>query len=132
MADTNLLLSANVDVLPDSRLATPFTPKGGQWRDGAWWVPIFCANCGADGGLVPQENMTFAFYLCNPCFETYGTIAGTYAMPDEVFWAKLQEAQLERHGRLLSNTELVAALADESDPVSRLAKDRLALTPVRS
>jgi hypothetical protein len=53
------------DTLPDSRLKQS---KGlvhggpaGQFRMN--WVPIYCANCGAAGGLVPEENKTFAFWL---------------------------------------------------------------------
>lgn len=89
-----------------------------------WWQPIYCANCSADGGLVPEKNMTFAFYLCNTCFEKWGTIAGTYAMPDEVFWQKVAEEQLERHGRYLTAEEMAQAITNESDPLSRLAKER--------
>lgn len=61
----------------------------GQFR--TLWVPIYCANCGAEGGRVPEENCKFAFWLCENCFQTHGKIAGTMSMPDEVFWAKFAE-----------------------------------------
>ena len=71
----------SANILPDSRAKETkgriFTPSGA-------WVPVFCANCGADGGLCPEENMTFMFYLCRKCSETYGAITGTMMMPDEI------------------------------------------------
>ena len=60
------------------------------------WVPIFCANCGADGGFIPEDAPPFAFYLCNPCWETHGAIAGTMAVPDEIFWKEIAEEQKEK------------------------------------
>ncbi len=75
------------DILPDSR---PREVRGAVWRAGqGWWRPIFCANCGRPGGLVPQRACTFAFWLCDPCWETHGAIAATMAVPDEQFWAEL-------------------------------------------
>lgn len=80
------------EVLPDCRTREP--GKIIQSKMGNW-VPIFCASCGKPSGAVPEENMTFAFYLCNPCHETYGAIAATMAVPDEVFWAEMA-ADLQR------------------------------------
>jgi hypothetical protein len=88
------------------------------------WIPIFCANCGADGGRVPQENMSFAFYLCDNCFEKHGAIEGTYAEPDVIFWAKVKAAQIEKYGRELTPEELVLELENESSIISKLSKDR--------
>ena len=111
------------DVLPNS-LAT--IRRGVVMRNGKPWVPIFCANCGADGGFVPEasvaEETGFAFYLCNPCGEKWAPIAGLMMVPDEVFWEKLREVQLEKFGRLLENDELIVQLADESSPISVLAR----------
>ena len=78
------------DVLPDSR---PRETKAAKLFHRTWWRPIFCANCGASGGLVPEENMTFAFYLCQPCADTWGDIAHTYMEPDAVFWQRVNEEQ---------------------------------------
>ena len=108
-------------VLPDSRLKRPV---GIKFRGGVAWQPIFCANCGADGGLVPEENCNFAFYLCDPCHDKHGAVAGTMVMPDEVFWAKVQSAQIEKYGRVLSPDEQIEALKSTDSLLSKLAKDR--------
>ena len=77
-------------VLPDSRC---LDPKGLIRSKAGMWVPVFCANCGKPGGMVPEANMTFAFYLCNYCVEVHGAVANTMLVPDEVFWAEMaQEA----------------------------------------
>jgi hypothetical protein len=51
------------------------------------WFYLFCANCGADGGRVLETELgnEFAFYLCNPCAEKHGEIAGTFMVPDGAF-----------------------------------------------
>jgi hypothetical protein len=107
------------DLLPDSRMKTPSAGVN-RGRAGTW-LPVFCANCGADGGLVPEENMTFCFYLCNTCAETHGQIAGMMLMPDEVFFAKVAEAQLERHGHYLTAEEWARLSA--TDPLIRLVQE---------
>ena len=109
------------DFLPDCRAQ--------RWTSAVqsvsgWWVPVYCANCGADGGMVPEENMTFLFYLCNTCAETHGQIAGTMLMPDEVFFAKLAAAQLERYGRYLTPEEWGVVSEDPTHPLWTLAKER--------
>lgn len=97
-------------------------------RAGVPWVPIYCANCGADGGLVPEENCDFAFYLCdekaNNCAAKWGNWEGTYLEPDAIFWMKVKQEQIERYGRELSPPEMVEALKDATHPMSKLAKDR--------
>jgi len=107
-----------VDILPDSR---PKRPKGAVWW-GTWWIPIFCANCGADGGKVPEENMNFVFYLCPTCFESHGTIAHTYAEPDKVFWDRVRAEQLEKYQRLLTKEELQKIIDDGNSPLATLLK----------
>jgi len=107
---------SKLNVLPDSRARVT---RGVTTVRGANYVPIYCANCGAPGGGVSAEHMTFAFYLCNPCHEKWGPIAGTYAVPDEVFWEKVKQAQLETYGHILDADEL----AREADkPESVIAK----------
>jgi hypothetical protein len=86
-------------------------------------VPIFCANCGADGGQVPEENMTFAFYLCGKCAETHGAIAGVMLMPDEIFYEKVKQEQIEKHGRFLTEQELSAIVAADATPLATLLKE---------
>jgi hypothetical protein len=106
------------NILPDSRLRET---KGRVSVRGTTFVPIFCANCGADGGGVPEEHMTFAFYLCDPCAEKWGPIAGTYVEPDAVFFEKVKQAQLEKYGRLLTQEEL--AKLDGTGPLAVLARE---------
>ena len=108
------------ELLPDSRLARP---TGVVWRGNAWWVPIFCANCGRDGGFVPEENCTFACYLCLDCSEKMGAIAHTYLEPDAVFWARVAAEQLEKYQRFLTPTELLAAMESDT-PLGHLLRDR--------
>lgn len=117
---------AGFDVLPDSR---PRVVRGAVNRAGAFWVPIYCASCGTDGGTCPEENITFAFYLCPNCYETYGALTGTMVTPDEVFWRELHTAQIEKYGRVLQPGELAAELENPDSLLSRMAKARVALTP---
>ena len=109
----------SVDILPDSRAKIAknriFTPGGA-------WVPVFCANCGKDGGSCPEENMTFLFYICAKCNETYGEIAGTMMMPDEVFFAKLKQEQMESYGHYLTEAELVTVVQEDASPLATLLK----------
>lgn len=87
------VLASRVELLPDSRLQ--HREKGvvrGPWGN---WIPIFCANCGAEGGFVPEDQCTFAFWLCNDCYAHHGEIAGMMMMPDEVFFAELAARRAE-------------------------------------
>jgi hypothetical protein len=117
-------MSDTTGVLPDSRVRHVATPRGAinVGIDG-WEVPVYCANCGKLCASCPAENMTFMFYLCTPCFETHGAIAGTMAVPDEVWWQKIHEESLETYGRDLSNDELVAIVAADTSPLATLIKE---------
>jgi len=110
------------NILPDSRLKTPHTPKGMIHGPGGTWIPIFCANCGAQGGHCPEENMNFLFYLCNKCAETHGAIAGLMLMPDEVFFEKVKQEQMATYGRYLSEQELRAVVEADASPLATLLK----------
>lgn len=110
-------------VVPDSRLTDAGTPKGARWRGTGYWVPIFCASCGTPGGEVPQENMTFIFWLCTPCFERYGVLTNMMVTPDEVFWERLRQEQMEKYGRLLSADELLAVHAADASPLATLLRE---------
>lgn len=109
------------DILPDCR--TRHTRGIARGTLGVW-EPVFCANCGTSGGLVPTETVTFLFYLCNVCAATHGQIAGTMLMPDEVFFAKVAEAQLDRYGRYLALEEWDAISEDFSHPFWTLLDER--------
>ena len=95
-------------------------------RAGQTWIPLFCANCGADGGLVLEQDLgdNFAFYLCDPCAEKWGPIAGMTMVPDEVFWAKVRDAQMEEYGRILTPEEQGEQLKDGDSLLSKLARER--------
>lgn len=109
------------DLLPDSRARQA---KGVVRGYGMNWVPIFCANCGKDGGMCPEENMTFICWLCAYCAETYGKIAGTLMMPDEIFWEKVKQEQLAAYGRYLTDLELAAVVEADASPLATLVKQR--------
>lgn len=117
------------EVAPDSRLSKILTPKSVKW-DAVWGCfmePVFCASCGVQGPWVPEKNMDFAFWLCdkklNGCFEKHGEIAGTMVMPDQVWWEKIKQESLEKHGRELTHTELSAVVASDSSPLATLIKE---------
>lgn len=81
------------DFLPESRARE----KRGVVRSAEHGnlIPIYCANCGTEWGLVPEHHVTFAFALCDPCSETHGDVAHTYKEPDSVFWERVQNAERE-------------------------------------
>ena len=113
------------NILPNCLLKTPKVDIGLSGR-GVTWFYLYCANCGKDGGRVQDTHLSdqFAFYLCNYCAETYGAIDGTYMVPDEVFWQKVKDAQMEEFGRELSVDEIVEALKDGSHMLTKLAKEK--------
>lgn len=100
------------------------------WKAGVPYVPIYCANCGCDGGWIPEDaarreaGAGFAFYLCVPCSKKWGHLADTMLMPDEVFWERVKQTQLEAYGRELTADEVLEALKNPNHPLTKLAKDR--------
>lgn len=122
------MLPGNPDLLPDSRLKTVLTHKNAKMEGSLEWVPAFCANCGKQEGRVIL-NDAIAFVLCDYCHETHGKIAGQMAMPEEVYYAKVIEAQHEKYGRQLTPFEQALQLTDPSSFLSKLAQQRAALTP---
>jgi hypothetical protein len=107
------------DTLPDSRAKTT---RGRVFRGAQAWVPVFCANCGVEGGLCP-ETSTFLFWLCNPCFKSKGEIAGTMAVPDKAFYDALAAEQAETFGRPATHQELLQIIAEDSSPLATLIKE---------
>lgn len=86
-------------------------------------IICYCANCGVEWGRVKEEEMTFAFVLCNKCAETYGPIAGMMVEPDTVFFERIRE---EREAaklalRLEDPVQFAKALEDPSMPLGKLA-----------
>jgi hypothetical protein len=121
---------STLDILPDSRTKSRSKGRTGSVMiEGVVWVPVYCANCGKTQGLVPEENITFAFFLCDDCAEKMGPIAGTYMEPDEVFYQKVAFEMQEKYGRILTARETLNQLGDVNSPLSRLARERQLLTP---
>lgn len=114
-------------MLPNSLTTTPKVDWNLSGPHGKW-LYLFCASCGADGGRVLETDVPnreeFAFYLCDPCAAKYGAIDGSYMVPDEVFFQKVKEAQLERFGRELTVPELLKEMEDPNSLLLRVAKDR--------
>ena len=107
--------------LPDSRLSRT-SPSINRGILGTW-IPLFCAHCGTPGGSVPEAATTFAFWLCNPCFASHGSITHLYAMPDELFWERLKQEQHETYGRLLTNPELQSIIDANTSPLATLIRE---------
>jgi len=110
---------------PDSRLRNRLkgVVRGLFCGESVNLVPIFCASCHKSAGYVPERSVTFAFWLCDPCSERYGEQAGLLKIPDQVFWDKLREEQLERHGRLLTTEELRVASESPCTALGKLIRE---------
>ncbi len=110
--------------------------KSVVWANGVTMLQLFCANCGKESGLVMQTDYdrvkNFAFSICIPCAEKWSPMVGVGLVPDEVFWSKLHEAQMEAFGRDLTEEEIVEALQDDSHILSKLCKDRYDLATIKS
>lgn len=121
-------------LFPDSRLAEGDSTLGSQivdWEmpDGSITrlevVPIFCGSCGKPYGFVPKDNCAFVCWLCRPCHEKYGVIAGTYAQPDDEFCKAVEHEMIEKFGRALTEAE-IGALAEKGElgrPLELLEKE---------
>jgi hypothetical protein len=108
-----------MNILPDSRAKVT---RGQVFTSSGTWIPVFCANCGTDGGLCPEES-TFMFYLCNDCFDKYGAITGTMTVPDAVFYEKLAQEQQQAFGRPATMSELLQVIENDSTPLATLLKE---------
>lgn len=117
----------NLPTLPNSLTRDPKV----DWtisRPGFEWLYIFCASCGKDGGRVLKTDIPnaneFAFYLCDDCAQKHGKIDGCYMVPDEVFFAKVREAMVERHGRVLNTEETLIEIDNTDSYLLKLVQDR--------
>lgn len=114
------------DTLPNSIAVR--NSKTVVWANGMKWIPIFCANCGCDGGQVLEvdyeRTKNHAFHLCMTCAERWTTLADTAITPDEVFWQKVHDESVEAFGRDLTVQETAEALKDGNHVLAKLAKDR--------
>jgi hypothetical protein len=66
--------------------------------------------------------LLFTFVMA--CAEKWAPLSGMMVIPDEVFWEKVKQEQIERHGRELTAVEIVEALKDEHHPLTKLARER--------
>ena len=115
-------------ILPDSRLKDQ--SQGSKIMD--WTLPdgrkvtvevspVFCANCGIPYGYVPKDNTSWTFWLCRPCFDTYGDIASTYAVSDTDFNEAIANEMEERFGFVLTPEE-IAIVEDQGQLGTALEK----------
>jgi hypothetical protein len=119
MSDLDQALTA--DVLPDCRARTV---RGQQRINGIWHERVYCANCHKGGPWVPEEGMTFAYYLCDPCYHKMGDTTCTFVMPDHVFAAKMRLEMIEKYGKVLTEEELRTVVGEGASPLAALIKDR--------
>lgn len=102
-------------ILPDSRMRRPVGsfPSVHGTR-----IPVYCANCGAQWGNVPEKYVTFDFCLCDKC-EGYGDIAHMYKEPDAIFWERVENEMRE----VESVQALLASVSDPRTPLGKLAAE---------
>jgi hypothetical protein len=55
------------DSLPDSRLSGPGRRSTQIYWGNMLMEKVFCANCGADGGLITADWSPHVFFLCDSC-----------------------------------------------------------------
>lgn len=101
------------DILPDSRLKrADLKTVMADWKlpDGTTVrievCPVFCANCGAEHGFVPKDNTSWAFFLCDDCYEKWGVPANLMVESDTAFWERVHYEMLEKHGHVLTADEI--------------------------
>lgn len=98
--------------------------------DGVVNVPVFCMNCGKLGGYSPEYMLDpgggYVGWICQfPCAEKWSPLLGTMLVPDEVFAAAVEAAQVEQYGRVLTPEEQARSLDDPTSMLAKLAKDRM-------
>lgn len=70
--------------MPDSRVQDLSLRKRTEVVDGAQrYERVYCANCGADGGLVTADWTPHIFYLCNDCVGKHGQV-GLTEIPEDL------------------------------------------------
>lgn len=110
-------------ILPDSRARETKNIVRADYGFGSVnWVPIFCANCGIPYGRVPEQNMDFVCWLCDPCSDKWGTQFGLAKMPNEIFLAKVHAEMIEKYGRILNEGEVLTAM-ETASPLTTLLKE---------
>ncbi len=90
------------------------------------WIPVFCASCCKRGPRVPEVQIQsggYVCWLCDGCAEKLGPQTDLMLVPEEVFWAKFEQAQIEKYGRTLEPFELELQLGDPNSFASKLARE---------
>lgn len=120
----------NAHVLPDSRLKNRDfgavmsdidLPDGSIIR--LEMIPVFCANCGKHHGYVPKENITWSFWLCQPCADKCGEIAGMMMVPDHQYWEAVKEEMIANYGRVLTHEEVETLVEHGYGKLASIAKE---------
>ncbi len=114
-------------ILPDSRSKSR---RGAKLTRLGWMIPAFCANCGAEHGMVLERDITHCFVLCNKC-EAWGNIAHFYKEPDHVYRERVaaeiaaaeEKAKLEAMPPLEALNHIARALEDPGSTISKLANE---------
>lgn len=107
-------------ILPDSR---PKERRGAIPSPYGMMIPIYCANCGCDGGYVPEKYITHVFYVCDECWEKHGPPPGTMYSSDEAFYKKVVEEQLDSYGRQLTPEEMDKVEQANASPLAALIRE---------
>lgn len=107
-------------LLPDSR--TRHVKR--VFRAGAPWVQTYCASCAVPGVLVPEEHTTCVTYFCDDCAVKFQEQTKVMLVPDELFFQMVVAEELDKHKRVLTETERAEALKDEHSTHSKLKRDR--------
>ena len=111
---------SNINILPNSTLSTSRVVVR---RGGMNWVTVYCANCGKEHGMVPEQSCTFTCFLCDPCSDKWGEQYGYALVPDVVFYQQLVDEQMEQFGRILSPQELDSFSRAKCNPLSTLIRE---------
>lgn len=70
--------------LPDSRLAGTARERTTVVWARMLWERVFCANCGADGGIVTADWSPHVFYICDGCAQELGPPPGMVEVAEAV------------------------------------------------
>lgn len=68
--------------LPDSRLSGAARGRKSVVYAHMLWERVFCANCGANGGLITAEWSPHVFYVCEECVAVAGEPPGMAEAPE--------------------------------------------------
>src|ERR1700739_2134338 len=88
--------------LPDCRLRGYNKERNDYYYAGQLWDRLFCANCGAKGGIVAKGS-PHVFYICDPCaikFDNKPPPGTIEVKPDGINAKVVTEEELQRQAYL--------------------------------